>query len=174
MSIDKGGEPSKTDEDEGYERVFEIIPKDKDKKGNDRNVLYWYIRRPLVKLKFYLKKGKVASVQGLRVKCNEKNTYLTQIVGKKPKKYEEIEVDLPDEVTNFSVSYFKTGGKLAKLSIETTKKSYSIGDSGCYMVKERKTNVLNGTFDGIYGYNTGGREGKIRSIGLFKDKEEIL
>ncbi|GJT68510.1 hypothetical protein Tco_1019990 [Tanacetum coccineum] len=82
--------------------------------------------------------------------------------------------DLLDEVTNFSVSYFKTSGKLAKLSIETTKKSYSIGDSRCHMVKERKTNVPKGTFDGIYGYNTGGREGKIRSIGFFKDKEEIL
>nr|GEY41975.1 hypothetical protein [Tanacetum cinerariifolium] len=47
-----------------------------------------------------------------------------------------------------------------------------IRGSGCHMVKERKTNVPMGTFDGIYGYNTGGREGKIRTIGFFKDKKE--
>ncbi|GJX02319.1 hypothetical protein Tco_0186232, partial [Tanacetum coccineum] len=86
-------------------------------------------------------------------------------------------VDLRDVVTNFSVSYFKDGpniGMMAKLSIETTKKTYVIGDSGSHPVWERKTNVPEGTFDEIFGYNTGGREGKIRTIGFFKDTTEIL
>ncbi|GJZ15349.1 hypothetical protein Tco_0551026 [Tanacetum coccineum] len=175
------GESSKTKEDETYERVYDVVPKDKNSKGDDTNVHYWYIRRPLVKLKFYMKRGKLVGVQGLKATRNEKNTYVTEIVGKSHgsnnQPYDLIEVDLRDVVTNFSVSYFEDGhnlGMMAKLSIETTKKTYVIGDSGSHRVFERNTNVPEGTFDGIFGYNKGGREGQIRTIGFFKDTTEIL
>ena len=79
---------------------------------------------------------------------------------------------MKDEVNYFIVSYYKKNSMFAL--IQTIKKRYGpIGNLKIFKrFDERIRDVIEGTFNGIFCYNTGGQDGKIRSIIFYKKKEE--
>ena len=66
--------------------MFSIEHAEKNKQSVDQNVHFWHLRNPLVKLKFYVWRGVVVGVQGVRVKPQKnKETYLRKIFRKEKK-----------------------------------------------------------------------------------------